>query len=109
MDAAVVKGCESFSEGKLEPCLPHLDANVTWEVVSQDVIVGVDAVREFCAEMMKNGCPSFQNQSVTVGADAVAIEGRELHGTVRYCDVYHIREGKIGAINSYCICPGNDD
>jgi hypothetical protein len=60
MEAGVVKGCESFSEGRLEPCLPHLDENVRWELIGRKVIDGVEAVQEFCAEMVKNGCPIFE-------------------------------------------------
>ncbi|NHI00825.1 nuclear transport factor 2 family protein [Oceanimonas sp. MB9] len=108
VDEAVRKGCEAFSEGRLEPCLPHLDANVRWEVVGQKTIAGVGSVQAFCAQMTEQGCPNFRNEHITVGAHSVVVEGREVDGDVRYCDVYHIEKGKIVYINSYCIRSGKD-
>ncbi|MGE9296311.1 MAG: nuclear transport factor 2 family protein [Puniceicoccales bacterium] len=108
MDAALVKACESFSEGRLDSALGFLSPNVLWRVMGDRDCEGHEAVQNFCQEMTANGCPDLQNMQTTIGERTVVIEGAENKpGGILYCDSFTIDGGAITEIRSYCAVPSN--
>ncbi|GEM_PF-2748650 len=107
MNPQLLNACKTFSLGDAPGAKAYLSPDVKWEFVGEKTMEGLEAMLQFCREMMAEGCPDFRIERNTISDSRVVIEGKEdREGGICYCDSFTLENGLITEIYSYCICPG---
>lgn len=97
----VIAACEAFSTGKLEPALELMVEAVQWQIVGDHTVMGRAGVERECQEAVAQGVPDFENKKTRWGDEHIIVEGGNRDGTILYCDIYTISDGRILKITSY--------
>ncbi|MDP9079416.1 MAG: nuclear transport factor 2 family protein [Bacteroidota bacterium] len=103
-----------FSGGNFEFTYPYLAADVSFNIVGEQLITGKGKLIEFCtgtAKYFTEVTTKFNLDNLIVDDECVAINGTaefylEKEGRTSYissCDVYKFKDGMLQAITSYCI------
>lgn len=103
MNAKIVAACEAYSRGEGEKAFPLIAHDVEWHIVGDHTLVGLEGLKEVCAEAAAEGKPNFQNTRTIQSKHHVIVEGSDLDHDVHYCDVYTAEGGLITEITSYCL------
>lgn len=103
MNAKIVAACEAYSCGQGEKAFALIAEDVQWHIIGDHTIIGLDGLKEICAEAAAQGTPNFENTRVIQGKHHVIVEGCDLDNDVHYCDIYTTEGGLITEITSYSL------
>ncbi|MGC6425001.1 MAG: nuclear transport factor 2 family protein [Lentimonas sp.] len=103
MNAKIIAACEAYSRGEGEKAFALISEEVQWHIVGDHTIIGLEGVKEMCAEAASQGMPNFENTRTITGKHHVIVEGSDLENDVHYCDIYTIEDGRITEITSYSL------
>ncbi|MGJ8637911.1 MAG: nuclear transport factor 2 family protein [Opitutaceae bacterium] len=109
MNAKIIAACEAYSLGQGEKAFSLLSDDVQWHIVGDHSIIGLDGVKEMCAEAAAEGKPNFKNARTITGKHHVIVEGSDLDRDIHYCDIYTAEGGMITEITSYCLAAIEQD
>jgi hypothetical protein len=103
MNAKIIAACEAYSCGKGEKAFSLIADEVQWHIIGDHTIIGLDGLKEICAEAAAQGLPNFENTRTIQGKNHVIVEGHDLDNDVYYCDIYTAEGGLITEITSYSL------
>jgi len=103
MSPKIVAACEAYSRGEGEKAFPLIADEVQWHIIGDHTIIGIEGLKEICAEATAQGAPNFENTRTIQGKHHVIVEGCDLDNDVHYCDIYTTENGLITEITSYSL------
>ncbi len=104
----------AFSNGEFKDVYDHIDEEIVWEVVGENVFKGKKAVVDNCEQTASyfdsvetnfktDDVRAFGNEVVVRGSAEFKKDGKRLN-FIKACDIYKFDDnGKILNIYSYCI------
>lgn len=119
MSTSIKEIALSFSNGEFEKTNEHLNENIIWEIIGENVLKGKQAVIENCeqtAAYFKTVETHFKTTDVIVSENRVIITGTgefKKNGVclnfISACDLYEFNDvNEIIRIRSYCV-PGKKE
>ena len=103
MNAKIIAACEAYSRGEGDKAYDSIAEEVQWHIIGDHTIIGLDGIKEMCAEAAAEGTPNFENTRTITGKHHIIVEGSDLDNDVHYCDIYTTEGGLITEITSYSL------
>ncbi|MHA7262226.1 nuclear transport factor 2 family protein [Arthrobacter sp. TMN-37] len=101
----------AFSGHRFEDALPHIDEDVTWELVGGDDVNGKPAVAGICGSLTRDLADvrtDFERFRVVAAGECVVVDSAARYSgadgslsRVASCDLYDFVDGRVARIRSY--------
>jgi uncharacterized protein len=99
----VEKTIEQFSGKNHHVYFNYLDEDIKWNIVGMPVISGKS---EFLSAVKNLRLENFANvnvQKIIAEGDFVVVESFGKYTSSAYCDIYHIKNGKINELTTFIV------
>ena len=101
---------EAFSKGDIEYILSHLADNIRWNIVGMPIVWGKSKFLETMEMIVIESFPDITVNNIIAEGDYVVVESTSNINSKAsesynpsYCDIYHLKSGKIQDLTTYIV------